>query len=113
MVVIMRQIVLLRVLPLLVAFSTFWGIASGSVFAQTGEIRGTVKDRSGEAISGARVTVTPLSGGTTRGAIVNIQGGYSIRGLSSGEYSISVTSVGFKEQKKKVVVEAPQEVNFV
>jgi TonB-dependent starch-binding outer membrane protein SusC len=109
----MRSKLLLRVLPFLVAFGTIFGIASNEGFAQIGEIKGTVKDRSGEAVSGARVAVIPLSGGTTRGAIVNIQGGYSIRGLAAGEYSISVTSVGFKEQKKKVVVEAPQEVNFV
>ncbi len=106
----MKYALLFRVFSLLAAL----GIASSEGFAQTGEIRGTVKDRSGEPVSGARVSVTPLSGGgATRGAIVNIQGGYSIRGLSAGEYNVMVSSVGFREQKKKVSIEATQEVNFV
>lgn len=89
------------------------GITVNTVFAQNGEIRGTVKDRNNEPIAGARVTVTPLNGGSPRGAIVNIQGGYSVKNLLAGEYNITVSSVGFKEQKKKIAVEAIQEVNFV
>ena len=47
------------------------GITVNTVFAQNGEIRGTVKDRNNEPIAGARVTVTPLNGGSPRGAIGN------------------------------------------
>lgn len=72
------------------------------VYAQTnGEIRGQVRDRDGSAVVGARVTVTAKSGtGAKRGAIVNLQGVYSIKNLAPGEYDITVSAVSYKEQTK-------------
>lgn len=88
------------------------GIMRETAFAQTSEIRGTVKDRSGEPVAGARVVVK-ANGSAPRGAIVSIQGAFSVKNLASGEYEVSVTSVGYKEQKKKIVLDASQEINFV
>jgi TonB-dependent SusC/RagA subfamily outer membrane receptor len=88
------------------------GIMRETAFAQTSEIRGTVKDRSGEPVAGARVVVK-ANGSAPRGAIVSIQGAFSVKNLTSGEYEVSVTSVGYKEQKKKIVLDASQEINFV
>ncbi len=59
-------------------------------------IRGTVKDAKGEPVIGASVT----RGGSTTGAVTDIDGNFSIRANPEDELTISY--VGFKTQRVKV-----------
>jgi TonB-dependent starch-binding outer membrane protein SusC len=93
----------------------FVPLLSATSWAQTSQLRGTVKDRSGEAIAGARVVAIPKGGGQQRGSVVNTQGNFVIVGTPVGEYTVTVTSIGFKEQKKNVSLGAGEqpELNFI
>jgi hypothetical protein len=81
------------------AFS-FVFLISVMSFAQsrnTGEIRGTVTDASGAAISGATVTVTNVDTGETKGFVTNQDGLYDTVSTPAGNYKISFTANGFKK----------------
>jgi outer membrane cobalamin receptor len=98
-----------RFLPMLLAM--FMLCAAVTTHAQgTNEIRGAVKDRNGEAITGARIVVTPKSGGQAggqkRGAIANNQGVFVLSNVAAGEYDVTASAVGFKELKRTVTVQS-------
>jgi hypothetical protein len=81
------------------AFS-FVFLISVMSFAQsrnTGEIRGTVTDASGAAISGATVTVTNVDTGEAKGFVTNQDGLYDTVSTPAGNYKISFTANGFKK----------------
>ena len=88
---------------LLISFSF-----SLSVLAQSGTIKGTVKDAAtGETVVGASILVAPGKVATT-----DINGNYSIA-VDSGSYTLSISYVGFEAQKQKVKVGSkPVTVNF-
>lgn len=72
--------------------------------AQQFTVKGTVKDMAGEPIIGANVMVK----GTTNGAITDINGGYSVTGVSSS--SVLVYSfIGYKNQE--VACKGQHEIN--
>lgn len=72
--------------------------------AQQFTVKGTVKDMAGEPIIGANVMVK----GTTNGTITDINGGYSVTGVSSS--SVLVYSfIGYKNQE--VACKGRQEIN--
>lgn len=73
-----------------------------------GEIKGTVKDAAtGETIIGAAVLI-----GEGKGTVTDIDGNYSIK-ADSGQYTLSVTYVGYEPQKLKIKVgNKPVAVNF-
>ncbi len=74
--------------------------------AQQLTVRGTVKDAAGEAIIGANVTVK----GTTNGTITDIDGNYSVSGVSPS--SVLVFSfIGYKNQE--VACKGQQEINVI
>lgn len=60
---------------------------------QQGNVRGTVVDQNGEPVIGATVKVV----GTNKAAVTNIDGQFSIDGVSSGTLQISF--MGYKEQQ--------------
>jgi carboxypeptidase family protein len=61
----------------------------------TGAIAGLVKDPSGAAVVGAKVTITDR--GTTFDTITNGQGEYVAGPLKIGRYNVSVEKTGFKK----------------
>ncbi|MBP8213802.1 MAG: TonB-dependent receptor, partial [Saprospiraceae bacterium] len=62
-------------------------------FAQTGTIKGTVKDKlSNEAIIGANIVLV----GSDLGTSTDIDGSYKIEGLKPGIYNISVSYLGYE-----------------
>ena len=62
--------------------------------AQTsGTLTGTVTDEGGQPVPGATILVL----GTSRGAATDVNGEYTIAGLSAGNYTIQVTSVGISD----------------
>lgn len=72
---------------------------AGVVLAQgtnLGTIRGTVSDANGAAVAGAKIQLTDLETGLSRGATANDEGAYEAAGLKSGIYKVTVTAQGFK-----------------
>jgi hypothetical protein len=73
--------------------------ASGTALAQgtnLGTIRGTVTDKNGSVVSGAKVQVTDLETNLSRDATTNKEGAYEVTGLKYGAYKVTVTAQGFK-----------------
>ena len=67
-------------------------------------IRGTVTDSSGNAISGATVTVKHESTGATKTLTTNASGNYQARGLRvGGPYTVSISSDGYNSGKQEDV----------
>lgn len=84
-------------------------VSSYSAFSQSkGEIKGTVKDAAtGETIIGAAVLI-----GAGKGTVTDIDGNYSIK-ADSGQYTLSVTYIGYEPQKLRVkVTNKPVVFNF-
>ena len=70
--------------------------------ALKGAIQGRVADSSGAVLQGASVTVNP---GGARVA-TNTEGDYAVNGLAPGQYSVTITFVGFKEFTQNATVTA-------
>jgi outer membrane receptor protein involved in Fe transport len=66
-------------------------------------LSGTVKDtKSGEPLPGANVVLV----GTGIGASTDVNGRYTIRGISAGEYMVKVSFVGYQTSESKLAIEA-------
>src|SRR5690348_15577127 len=89
-----RQFGLGLVLVCCLAFLLCTSTASGQ--AVYGGIVGTVTDPQGNAVAGAKVTVTSLSKGTTEAAVTNEVGAYSVTHLIPDNYKVHVEATGFK-----------------
>jgi len=72
-------------------------MGSFPAFAQTGDIRGTVKDPSGAVVPNASVTATLIGTATTRSAITSDSGDYTILELAVGSYMVTGEAQGFKK----------------
>jgi hypothetical protein len=73
-------------------------VVSGSAWGQvtTGSILGEVRDSSGAAVAGAKVTVTDTQKGTTQQYTTDNSGSYYAPFLIPGTYRVSVEKEGFK-----------------
>lgn len=81
------------------------------VAQEKGTLKGVITDsKNGETLIGATVLIK----GTTQGTISDINGAYIIENLATGNYTLSVSFVGYSNQEKEVVVQNGQktEVNF-
>jgi hypothetical protein len=78
----------LLAMTLLVCSSAFAGV--------TASISGTVKDATGAAVVGAKVTATNTETGIASSQPTNGQGFYSFQSLPLGHYDIEVQQTGFK-----------------
>jgi Carboxypeptidase regulatory-like domain len=63
----------------------------------TGYIAGTVTDKSGSAVAGAKVVIASVSGNLTRETETNADGAYTVAGLPGATYDLSVTATGFQK----------------
>src|ERR1044071_3826346 len=73
--------------------------AAGSAWAQgtsLGTIRGTVTDKNGAVVAGAKVQVTDLETNLARDVTTNHDGNYEVTGLKFGNYKVTVTASGFR-----------------
>src|SRR6202521_3423969 len=85
--------------------------ASGQ--AVFGSIIGTVTDAQGNAVSGAKVTVTSISKSTTFETTSNESGNYSVTHLIPDDYKVQVEATGFKAyQVERVTVNADSSVTL-
>ena len=66
-------------------------------------ISGTVTDKSGAAVVGAKVVVTNAGGNLTRTTETNAEGAYAVPALPSGSYDVVVTAKGFQKFQAKGV----------
>jgi hypothetical protein len=68
-----------------------------TVWAQaTAQIDGTVKDQTGAVLPGAEIAVTQTDTGTTRNALTDETGAYTLPNLPLGPYRLEVGLPGFK-----------------
>jgi hypothetical protein len=85
--------------------------ASGQ--AVFGSIIGTVTDAQGNAVSGAKVTVTSLSKNTTFETTSNESGNYAVTHLIPDDYRVQVEATGFKGyQVERATVTADSSVTL-
>jgi len=70
-------------------------LALGQGGVATGDLRVTVKDPKGEAVTNATVTARDVAKGVERTATGDGQGGYSVRLLPPGTYTVTVQATGF------------------
>ncbi|MCP9494668.1 MAG: TonB-dependent receptor [Pyrinomonadaceae bacterium MAG19_C2-C3] len=79
---------------------TLGGFYAAPVYAQAqsnaADLRGFVRDPAGSVVSGATVTVSNASTGTTRTATTNDEGFYQIIGVPPGDYEIAIEATNFK-----------------
>jgi len=82
--------------------------------AQTnGLISGTVTDKSGAAVVGAKVVIANVGGNLTRTTETNGDGVYVASSLSPGTYNITVSAKGFQKfEAKGVVLEVAQKARL-
>src|SRR5450759_4407916 len=101
-----KGIPLLGLACLLVAIAT-------PVISQTttGRILGTVSDQSGAAVTGAAVVITDVQRGTTRAAVTDASGDYTVPEVQPGLYKVRAEARGFKiVARENNVVEVAQDV---
>src|SRR5260370_30726495 len=88
------------------AVAIFVLVTASTALSQSdrGTIAGTVLDSSGGAVATATVTVTRAQSGANYGATTGPTGGFRIPDVRVGTYDVSVSSPGFKIEKKTGVV---------
>ena len=79
-------------------FAAIFLLVRQSAFAQgaaTGDLRVNVKDPKGDVVTNAAVSVRNVAKGLERAGSGDGQGGYSVRQLAPGTYSVTVSAPGF------------------
>jgi iron complex outermembrane recepter protein len=76
-------------------------LVSSTVFAQSGVIKGVIKDTSGERLNGASVILQ----GTSRGTTTNSNGEFTLS-ATAGTHTLIASYVGFKSVRQTVMVRA-------
>jgi hypothetical protein len=89
-----RQAILVCVVAVCLALGFFAATSVGQ--AVYGSIIGTVTDPQGNAVAGAKVTVTSLTKGTSQETTTNESGNYTVTHLIPDTYRIKIESPGFK-----------------
>jgi hypothetical protein len=85
----------LRAIAVSIFFVLFSALAFGQGGAATGDLHVTVKDAKGAVVTDATVTVSDVAKGLQRTATSDGQGGYSVRLLPPGTYSVTVEAARF------------------
>jgi len=81
----------------------FFSLFSLCLLAQTGSIKGTIKDaKTGDALIGATVLIE----GTTNGAAADIEGNFMISKAPAGAATLTVSFLGYQAKKINVQVES-------
>ncbi|MGH7494387.1 MAG: TonB-dependent receptor domain-containing protein [bacterium] len=74
--------------------------------AQTATLQGRVTDATtGEALPGANVVVSS-SGGAMTGAATDVNGNYTVKSLSAGTYTVTVSFIGYEKKSVSVTLGA-------
>jgi hypothetical protein len=105
----------LRTSLFVVAFALLFAICPALHGQATGSFSGTVRDKSGSAITGATVTVTAQSTGLTREAKTDSAGHYLIPLLPVGSFTVRVDFTGFQSTEAKdlnLQIDEARELDF-
>jgi outer membrane receptor protein involved in Fe transport len=87
--------------------------ASGSLYAQSGAIKGKVLDgATGEAIPFANVIVE-LNGNMMGGGVTDFDGNYTIKPLAAGSYTIKASYVGYNSLQINDVIVNNDKIRFL
>src|ERR1700722_7848741 len=79
----------------------------------TGTISGSVRDSTGGAVVGAKITITSQATSEQRQTVSNDRGEFSAAYLNVGTYSVTVTMTGFKaEVNNGIVLQVDKVVNL-
>ncbi len=98
------SILMLAIFPLVVT------VAAAIPYAGTDvSVSGVVRDQHGDVIEGARVEARKLSSGVESTAKTDTSGRYEIKGLSPGEYRVSVNRAGFSVNARTITLSASQD----
>ncbi|QNI34051.1 carboxypeptidase regulatory-like domain-containing protein [Alloacidobacterium dinghuense] len=82
----------------------FLSAGSGLAQVDTGTVGGTVNDSSGAVVAGATVTFRSLQTDVRRTVDSSANGTYTVTGLSTGTYEVTVNAAGFQPYSSKVEV---------
>lgn len=77
---------------------------AGYAQTSTGTIRGVVKDAQGQPIDGVNVTATQPETNFQRNALTRETGFFNISGLQPGQYVVTTSMVGYREEEHPVRV---------
>ncbi len=104
----MKKVIFTNIKSLYKAVLTLLVVFTSIIFSQaqvtTSGLSGVVVDAKGETLVGASVVVVHTPSGTRYGTITNESGRYNIPGMRvGGPYEISVTFVGYTDQKRSDV----------
>ena len=81
-----------------------WFLSTRPLYGQaTAAVVGTVRDSSGAAIPGAKVTVSNLRTGLVESRITGVDGIYSVPLLPVGEYTLHVEAAGFQSYVRSMI----------
>jgi hypothetical protein len=81
-------------------------ISITSVLAQTGSVKGTVKDKeTGELLTGAAIIIK----GTTKGTITDFDGNYVLKDIPAGEITLVCSFVSYGTTENAIKVNADKE----
>jgi hypothetical protein len=86
---------------LVLACALVLGVSPAIYGQATGSFSGNILDKSGSAISGAKVTVTSQGTGLTRSESADNSGHYLIPLLPVGNYTVRVDATGFQSAESK------------
>jgi hypothetical protein len=78
------------------------GIGTVSAFAQfSSGVEGTVVDKSGAVVAGAKVSVTDTKLGITKTAVTNQGGYFRIDSIAASTYTVNIEMTGFEAWDQK------------
>jgi len=81
----------------------------------TGSFSGTVSDKSGAVVAGAKVTITAQATNTSRESVTDPSGHYLVPLLGVGEFTVRVDAQGFKSSESKDIrlqIDEHRELDF-
>jgi TonB-linked SusC/RagA family outer membrane protein len=84
-------------------------LSSFLAFSQTGKISGRVLSETNLPMPGATVV---LKGASSKNAITNSEGAFALTGLAAGDYSLTISSIGYQEIKREVSLNEDVVLNF-
>jgi putative OmpL-like beta-barrel porin-2/carboxypeptidase family protein len=92
------------------AITAVMGVAAQNAPAQpaTGGISGIVRDSSGAAVTGVRLTIKNLANDQIQITTSDAAGAYNIQNLAAGSYEITTSKYGFGDTLARVATEAGQ-----
>lgn len=108
-----RAVSLRRILASLVFSLLFFALLHAQSGLTRGSLTGNITDKSGAAVSNARITINSPDSATTRTVASEPEGTFTFANLPSGGYTVSVQAPGFASYRNSSVVIAVGRVSHL